>query len=55
MARRTRLHLFVVAALVALAFPAAALADHATRPSTTNLHALGHSPHTGATGLPGRC
>ena len=45
MAQRTRLHVFVVAALVALAFPAAALADHATRPSTTNLHAVGHSPH----------
>ena len=44
MARRT--HLFVVVfALVALAFPVAVMADHATRPSTKNIHALGHSPH----------
>ena len=28
-----------------LVYPAAAAADHATRPHTMNLHAQGHSPH----------
>lgn len=37
---------FVAAcAVVALSLPAFAVADHATRPQTQNLHALGHSPH----------
>jgi len=34
-----------VLALGLLAFPLAAAADHATRPHTENMHALGHSPH----------
>ncbi len=33
------------ATLLVLAFPLVAAADHATRPSTSNIHALGHSPH----------
>jgi hypothetical protein len=40
-----RLVVLVVCAAGLLAFPAAAAADHATRPHTPNLHALGHSPH----------
>jgi hypothetical protein len=31
-----------------LAFPLAAAADHATRPHTQNIHALGHSPQPGS-------
>ena len=31
--------------LALLAFPLVAAADHATRPHTQNIHALGHSPH----------
>ena len=34
-----------VFAVAVLAFAAAAGADHATRPHTQNIHALGHSPH----------
>jgi hypothetical protein len=34
-----------VLALGLLVFPLAAAADHATRPHTANMHALGHSPH----------
>ena len=42
-----RKHLGLVAATAALvlALPVTAAADHATRPSTKNMHALGHSPH----------
>ena len=36
---------FVACALVALSLPASAAADHATRPHTQNMHAMGHSPH----------
>ena len=32
-------------AFAMLVYPAAAAADHATRPHTKNLHAQGHSPH----------
>ena len=42
---RHRLGLVAATAALALALPAAAVADHATRPHTKNLHALGHSPH----------
>jgi hypothetical protein len=42
----------LVCALAALAFPAAAAAEHATRPHTSNMHAQGHSPNP-ATFLPG--
>jgi hypothetical protein len=35
-----------------LAFPLAAAADHATRPHTKNIHALGHSPDFGSFLLP---
>jgi hypothetical protein len=39
-------------ALGILAFPLAAAADHATRPHTQNMHALGHSPDFGSFLLP---
>jgi hypothetical protein len=44
---RGAMRLAVLAAGAAgfLTFTAAAAADHATRPHTKNLHALGHSPH----------
>lgn len=42
---RNRLAALVVAVTSALAFGPAAVADHATNPHTTNMHALGHSPH----------
>ncbi|HXG40066.1 MAG TPA: hypothetical protein VNJ28_03910 [Candidatus Limnocylindrales bacterium] len=45
MSRRHRFVAVLVAVALSLVLPAAALADHATRPSTKNLHALGHSPH----------
>jgi hypothetical protein len=35
-------------ALALMAFPLAAAADHATRPHTPNIHALGHSPQPGS-------
>lgn len=34
-----------VVALATIALPAVAVADHATRPHTPNIHAKGHSPH----------
>jgi hypothetical protein len=37
-----------VAIVALLAFPLAAAADHATRPHTPNIHALGHSPDFGS-------
>jgi hypothetical protein len=47
---RLPIRTFVLAALAAglLAFPLAAAADHATRPHTPNIHALGHSPQPGS-------
>jgi hypothetical protein len=39
-------------AVAMLALPAAAAADHATRPHTKNMHALGHSPDFGSLALP---
>ncbi len=45
MERVRRLAVPALAALALLAFPLVAAADHATRPSTANIHALGHSPH----------
>src|SRR5919198_68886 len=38
----------VLVVLGMLALPAAAGADHATRPHTPNIHALGHSPQPGS-------
>jgi len=43
-----RLVAFAVLAAAMLAFPLAAQADHATRPHTQNIHALGHSPQPGS-------
>lgn len=40
-----RLVLVAATAAFILALPATAMADHATRPQTSNVHALGHSPH----------
>jgi hypothetical protein len=40
-----RLAALAACAVGLLAFPAAAAADHGTRPHTQNMHALGHSPH----------
>ena len=37
--------LVAATAALVLALPVTAAADHATRPSTKNMHALGHSPH----------
>jgi hypothetical protein len=45
---RRQTGLFVLAALGLLAFPLIAAADHATRPHTQNVHALGHSPQPGS-------
>jgi hypothetical protein len=41
-----------VLAVGLMTFPLAAAADHATRPHTTNIHALGHSPDFGSFLLP---
>jgi hypothetical protein len=49
MRRIPRLLLLLAAgALALLAFPSAGAADHATRPHTNNMHALGHSPDFGS-------
>jgi hypothetical protein len=49
MRRIPRLLLLLAAGAVALlAFPSAGAADHATRPHTNNMHALGHSPDFGS-------
>jgi LVIVD repeat len=49
MRRIPRLLLLLAAGAVALlAFPAVGAADHATRPHTQNMHALGHSPDFGS-------
>jgi hypothetical protein len=40
--------LLAAGALALLAFPSAGAADHATRPHTNNMHALGHSPDFGS-------
>ena len=45
---RKLLALGVVVLLGVLALPAAAGAEHATRPHTPNIHALGHSPQAGS-------
>jgi len=45
MRRSTRALVLGMLAVGLLAFPLAAGADHATRPHTPNIHALGHSPH----------
>ena len=48
MKRPLRLLAFALLAAATLAFPLAAGADHATRPHTQNMHALGHSPDFGS-------
>ena len=45
MAVQGRFLVGVACALAMLVCPAAAAADHATRPHTNNVHAQGHSPH----------
>jgi hypothetical protein len=53
--RRFFRHVLVVGAISSatiLATPTAAVADHATRPHTRNIHALGHSPQPGSFLLP---
>ena len=45
MRQSSRLPVVLMATLLALALPAVALADHATRDNSRNLRALGHSPH----------
>jgi hypothetical protein len=45
MRSRVRLLVPLAVAVGLLAFPPAAAADHATRPHTRNMHALGESPH----------
>ena len=45
MRSRVRLLVPLAVAVGLLAFPPAAAADHATRPHTRNVHALGESPH----------
>jgi hypothetical protein len=52
MKRLPRLLAFALLAAATLAFPLAAGADHATRPHTQNIHALGHSPDFGSFLLP---
>jgi hypothetical protein len=53
MRRMSRLLLVVAAGIIALlAVAAGASADHATRPHTNNMHALGHSPDFGSFLLP---
>jgi hypothetical protein len=42
---RNRLVVLTAVAASVFAFPATATADHATRPHTQNMHALGESPH----------
>jgi hypothetical protein len=48
MRRSNRLLVLGGLALMLLAFPLAAAADHATRPHTPNIHAKGHSPDFGS-------
>jgi hypothetical protein len=43
-----RLGLLAAVVACALALPTVASADHATRPHTQNMHALGHSPQSGS-------
>jgi hypothetical protein len=43
MKRSLRLLAFALLTVGTLVFPVAAAADHATRPHTPNIHALGHS------------
>lgn len=45
MSRPHQLLAMAVAAATVLVLPGVAVADHATRPHTQNMHALGHSPH----------
>ena len=47
-----RIWLLLLGALAALALPFGAAADHATRPHTPNIHALGHSPHAATFNVP---
>jgi hypothetical protein len=47
-----RLSVAAALALAVLALPLSAAADHATRPHTQNIHALGHSPDFGSFLLP---
>jgi LVIVD repeat len=48
MRRLSRFTLLAGATLALLAFPLVAAADHATRPHTPNIFALGHSPQPGS-------
>lgn len=50
--RRRNLAVAACAVIAVVAFPAAAAAEHGTRPATKNMHAQGHSPNP-ATFLPG--
>src|SRR5919108_3239692 len=52
MRRSNRLLVLGGLALMLLAFPLAAAADHATRPHTPNIHALGHGPAFGSSLVP---
>jgi hypothetical protein len=52
MKRPLRVLAFALVAVATLAFPLASAADHATRPHTQNIHALGHSPDFGSFLLP---
>jgi hypothetical protein len=45
MRRPFRIGVLIALAVGILAFPLSAAADHATRPHTPNMHALGHSEH----------
>jgi hypothetical protein len=48
MFRRNPFVVLAAATAAVLALPTAAFADHATRPHTPNIHALGHSPQPGS-------
>jgi hypothetical protein len=48
MRRQVHVSVLVACVLGALALPLVAAADHATRPHTSNIHALGHSPQPGS-------
>jgi hypothetical protein len=50
--RAMRLAIFVACVAALLVVPAAAAASHKTRPHTSNMHALGHSPDPGDFELP---
>jgi hypothetical protein len=52
MRRLARVLVLCAGVVGALALPATGAADHATRPHTPNMHALGHSPQTGTFEVP---